>query len=212
MQGLNRAHASNHVIARTSCWPILALSLTLSACQPRQTDAAISVPPVTAVAPNPLGKTRSTAEFSTSPDAPSPAGQYASPSTMESTDSARILAEEDDVHRPDNSYNQANLRAQYETCVSASGGVTPAIQACMDEEFRWQQARLRNAWETIADGPDSTYKDELADEQDAYIRDTDRYCRFDLTPQGQGQMLDARSCRINRYANRTDALEKLINK
>lgn len=212
MQGLNWAHASNHVIARTSCWPILALSLTLSACQPRQTDAAISAPPVTAVAPNPLGKTRSTTELSTSPDAPTPAGQYASPSTIESTDSAHILVEEDDVHLPDNSYNQANLRAQYETCAAASGGVTPAIQACMDEEFRWQQARLRNAWKTIADGPDSIYKDELADEQDAYMRDTDRYCRFDPTTQGQGQMLDARSCRINRYANRADALEKLINK
>lgn len=145
MQGLNRAHASNHVIARTSCWPILALSLTLSACQPRQTDAAIPAPPVAAVAPNPLGKTPSTTELSTSRGVPTPAEKYASPSTTESTNNARILIEEDDVHRPDNSYNQANLRMQYKSCAAASGGVTPAIQACMDEEFRWQQARMRSA-------------------------------------------------------------------
>lgn len=131
---------------------------------------------------------------------------------MESTDSAHILAEEDDVHLPDNSYNQANLRAQYKTCITASGGVTTAIQACMDEEFHWQQARLRNAWGTIADGPDSEFKDKLADEQAAYMRDTDSHCRLDPATQGQGQLLDAQSCRINRYTNRADALEKLINK
>ena len=44
------------------------------------------------------------------------------------------------------------------------------------------------------------------------MRDTDRYCRIDPDTQGQGQMLDAQSCRINRYANRADVLETLINK
>lgn len=44
------------------------------------------------------------------------------------------------------------------------------------------------------------------------MRDTDRYCHLDPATQSQGHMRDALSCRINRYANRADALEELINK
>ena len=114
--------------------------------------------------------------------------------------------------RPDDSYYRANLRAQYKTCITASGGVTTAIQACMDEEFHWQRERMRTALQIIGAAPDSEFKDKLADEQDAYMRDTDRQCRIDPATQSQGQLQDAQSCRINRYANRADVLESLISK
>lgn len=210
MQGLNRTPASTHAIARTSCWHILALSLALSACQPRQADTAMSAPPVAAMASSLPEATPSSAQLSTPRDAAARTGQEASASAKGNTDSARLIEQEDDARRPDNSYNRANLRAQYKTCAAASGGVTPAIQACQDEELQWQQARMRAALRTIGAGPDSEFKDKLADEQDAYMRDTDHYCHFDPTTQGQGQMLDAQSCRINRYANRADVLEDLI--
>ena len=138
----------------------------------------------------------------------------ATPCVTSSTNSSNTQLLDDDGTpcRPDDSYYRANLRAQYKTCITASGGVTTAIQACMDEEFHWQDQRLQNAWGVIADGPDSEYKDKLADEQATYMRDTNRYCRFDPSTQNQGQMLDTQSCRINRYANRADVLETLINK
>lgn len=112
----------------------------------------------------------------------------------------------------DDSYNTATLRPEYAKCIKATEGVTPEIQACQDEEFAWQEKRLQTAWGKIADGPDSVEKDKLADEQAAYMEDTDKNCTWNPDEDGQGQMLDAQSCRINRYANRADALQALTSK
>ncbi len=197
MQRFNTAPISIALTGRCHPWPVFALSILLAACQPSRTD-----PPVAVQAPAPAHNASHRMETT------------ATPCVTSSTNSSNTQLLDDDGTpcRPDDSYYRANLRAQYKTCTAASGGVTTAIQACMDEEFHWQDQRLQNAWGVIADGPDSEYKDKLADEQAAYMRDTNRYCRFDPSTQNQGQMLDTQSCRINRYANRADVLEKLVNK
>lgn len=126
---------------------------------------------------------------------------------------AAIITDEDgNPVRPDDSYIRAKLRPAFKACVAASDAVTPAMEACLDQEFAWQQARMRAALATIDAGADSEFKDTLGEEQHAYMRDTDRYCHFDPATQGQGQMLDAHSCRVNRLANRADALEALIRR
>ncbi len=125
---------------------------------------------------------------------------------------APVLDEDGNPIPPDDSYIRASLRPAFKACVAASDAVTPAMQACLDEEFHWQQNRMRAALATIDAGPDSTFKDRLGDEQHAYMRDTDRYCHFDPATQGQGQMLDALSCRVNRFANRADVLEAVIKR
>lgn len=197
MQRFNTAPISIAVTGRCHPWPVFALSILLAACQPSRAD-----PPAAVQAPAPAHNASHRMETT------------ATPCVTSSTNSSNTPLLDDDGTpcRPDDSYYRANLRAQYKTCITASGGVTTAIQACMDEEFHWQDQRLQNAWGVIADGPDSEYKDKLADEQAAYMRDTNRYCRFDPSTQNQGQMLDTQSCRINRYANRADVLEKLVNK
>ena len=197
MQRFNTAPISIAVTGRCHPWPVFALSILLAACQPSRAD-----PPAAVQAPAPAHNASHRMETT------------ATPCVTSSTNSSNTPLLDDDGTpcRPDDSYYRANLRAQYKTCITASGGVTTAIQACMDEEFHWQDQRLQNAWGVIADGPDSEYKDKLADEQATYMRDTNRYCRFDPSTQNQGQMLDTQSCRINRYANRADVLETLINK
>ena len=196
MQRFNTPPISIAVTGRYR-WPVFALCILLAACQPSRAD-----PPAAVQAPAPAHNASHRVETT------------ATPCVTSSTNSSNTQLLDDDGTpcRPDDSYYRANLRAQYKTCITASGGVTTAIQACMDEEFHWQDQRLQNAWGVIADGPDSEYKDKLADEQAAYMRDTNRYCRFDPSTQNQGQMLDTQSCRINRYANRADVLEKLVNK
>ncbi len=173
----------------------LALSLSLAACQAKNpqadtTHAPAAAAPATASAP-------ATAE---------PA--RAAPATT-ATD-----ADDEDMppRRPDDSYNKATLRPQYATCVNSSGGETPALQACGDEELAWQGQRLEQAFMKIVDGPDGKDKDRLMDEQAAYMSDTNRYCSWNPAEDGQGQMLDAQSCRINRTANRADVLQALTSK
>lgn len=201
MQGLNTSPARGRATAHPCRWATLALSILLTACHAplanstagaQATDAAGDA---TALAPAPHDQVTATEQH-----------------TPEAIAANTPVTDDDGTpYRPDDSYSQANLRLAYQKCIDASDAVTSALQACGEEEFRWQQQRLRAAWGTIADGPDSEYKDKLADEQHAYMSDTDRYCRFDPSTQGQGQMLDAQSCLINRYANRADVLEALIS-
>lgn len=206
MQGSKTSSGGMRATRRAKHLPLLALSVLLAACHvPRadSTDAAQrhAANAITAIPPEPeqapAAGVQAQAEASQHPDSGA-------------TQAHALIDADGNPYRPDDSYNRANLRAQYRECVAASGAGTHAVQACMDEEFRWQQERMRIAWAAIADGPDSEYKDKLADEQDAYMRDTARYCRFDPATQGQVQMLDALSCRINRYANRANVLEALI--
>ena len=197
MQLFNTTPISIAVTGRCHPWPVFALCILLAACQPSRAD-----PPAAVQAPAPAHNASHRMETT------------ATPCVTSSTNSSNTPLLDDDGTpcRPDDSYYRANLRAQYKTCITASGGVTTAIQACMDEEFHWQRERMRTALQIIGAAPDSEFKDKLADEQDAYMRDTDRQCRIDPATQSQGQLLDAQSCRINRYANRADVLEKLVNK
>ena len=207
MQGLKNAPTGMRTAARANRLSLLAMSVLLTACHTPQAESADAAQPH---AEDTIATTAPAAE--PAPAAGDQAQAVATPPPASAATEAHPQIDADgNPYRPDDSYNRANLRLAYQKCIDASDAVTFALQACGDEEFRWQQQRLRAAWGTIADGPDSEYKDKLADEQDAYMRDTDRYCRFDPATQGQGQMLDAQSCRINRYANRADALEALIS-
>ena len=188
-----RLHTSGHL----HHWPIFALSLLLAACHTPRADSAAAAQTASPVHSQP-SRMESTPAASDIPAA--------------TASNAPIHDADGNPYSPDDSYNRANLRPQYKRCVAASDAVTSAIQACMDEEFLWQQERMRAALRIIDASPNGEAKDVIADEQDAYMRDTDRYCRFDPATQGQGQMQDAQSCRINRYANRADTLEALINK
>ena len=144
--------------------------------------------------------------------APVPTTQKRAVVTGDVDPEAPILDEDGNPYTPDSSYNRANLRPSYGKCIRASDASTPALQECGDEEYVFQRKRMIAALDVIGAGPDSVSKDKLMDEQDAYMRDTDLYCRYDWRTQGQGHMLDAQSCRINRHANRADALERVIRR
>lgn len=192
-------------------WSALALGVLLAACQAPQAESAAVPEAAAATAP------AAPAESAAPAQAPAPATQTEAATAEQAApakadDGAPITDEDGNPYRPDESYNRANLRPEFKKCVAASDAVTSAMEACADAEFVWQQNRMRAALQAIDAGPDSELKDKLSEEQDTYMRDTDRYCRFDPATQGQGQLLDAQSCRINRFANRADALEALIRR
>ncbi|MBN5029086.1 DUF1311 domain-containing protein [Stenotrophomonas maltophilia] len=173
----------------------LALGLGLAACQAKSPEADTAVAPAAA------------APATASPPATAEPARAAPATTAADADDQDMPPQ-----RPDDSYNKATLRPQYATCVKSSGGETPALQACGDDELAWQEQRLEQAFMRIVDGPDSKDKDRLMDEQAAYMSDTNRYCSWNPAEDGQGQMLDAQSCRINRTANRADVLQALTSK
>lgn len=180
---------------------VLALVMALAACQASDTEAQTANVPATA----PETAAAAPSAPAASPAAPAAGSTEVPLTTADAADDAQPAALDD-------SYNKATLRPEYAKCIKATEGVTPEIQACQDEEFAWQEKRLQTVWGKIADGPDSVEKDKLADEQAAYMEDTDKNCTWNPDEDGQGQMLDAQSCRINRYANRADALQALTSK
>lgn len=183
--GMHASRPANHLA-------LFALSVLLAACQAPRADSADAAQrhaanAITATSP-------ALEQTATAPDH-TDATQHADGSP----------------YRPDDSYNRANLRPQYRQCVAASGAHASAIHACMDEEFHWQDERLRLAWGAIANGPDSSFKDRLADEQHIYMSDTYQKCHYDPSTKDQNQLIAAQPCLANRYANRADALEALIH-
>ncbi len=168
----------------------LVISFALTGCEDTTADATTAAAPAASAQ---AGNAASAA----------PPAALAAPGASTSADAD---AEDFPAPRPDDSYNTATLRPQYATCVNASGGATPALQACGDEELRYQEDRLAAVVAEQVARPDSKAKDDWMEAQAAWWSDTNRYCTSDPGTEGQGQMLDAQSCRINRVANRVDQL------
>lgn len=131
----------------------------------------------------------------------------AAPQTS-SAAAAEMISDEDMDPGLDDSYNVADFRPQYGACIEASDAVMPEIKDCQDEEFSFQEARLRAALARINAGPDGYFKDEVGNWQAEYMRYTNINCgeKEKNGPVGEGQ-----SCFMNRYANRANALEALAD-
>ena len=176
----------------------IALCVVLTGCQAaEQSDAGHAESD--AVPTKLATETPSVAPAAEAPPAPAPA-------TVSDTS-----VDDDDLapRRPDDSYRTAKLRPEYDRCIEAAGAVTPDLYACNDEEMAFHEQRLEQEFSKILALPDGKEKDKLMDEQAAYMHDTNRYCAFNPEEDGQGQMLDAQSCRINRVANRVEGLQAL---
>lgn len=197
--GMHASRAANHLT-------LLALSILLAACQAPRADSADAAQRQAA---NAITATSPAAKQASAADAQAQAEATRHPDSGATSAHAPTNAD-GNPYRPDDSYNRANLRPQYRQCVAASGAHASAIHACMDEEFHWQDERLRLAWGAIANGPDSSFKDRLADEQHIYMSDTYQKCHYDPSTKDQNQLIAAQPCLTNRYANRADALEALI--
>lgn len=205
MQELKAPTLFKRAIGGKARWSVLALSVMLAACQAPNAGAEGQVAPVAA-------------QGAGAPTAAPEAAASAQPAPVQSAAPAPVAttadAGDDQDQAPaalDDSYNKAKLRPEYAKCIKATGGVTPEIQDCQAEEFAWHQKRLRAALAKLDEGPTSEFKDKVDEEQAAYMKDTDKNCTWNPDEDGQGQMLDAESCRINRYANRADAIEAIVS-
>ena len=110
----------------------------------------------------------------------------------------------------DPSFIDSKTRPEYQACLDRSGAETFALQQCGDEEMTWQDARLNRLYKQALAQLSTIEKEELRTAQRAWLKQTDATCRWDASSEGQGQMLDAQSCRLNRTTNRADELDAMV--
>ncbi|MFT4196651.1 MAG: lysozyme inhibitor LprI family protein [Pseudoxanthomonas sp.] len=110
----------------------------------------------------------------------------------------------------DPSFIRSNSRPSYDACVDRTGGRTWDIQQCISEELTWQDARLNRLYKQALTQRPIQGRDELRNAQRAWLKLTDATCAWDPKTGGQGQMLDAQSCRLNRTINRADELAAMV--
>lgn len=108
---------------------------------------------------------------------------------------------------PDRSYTHAKFQPSYSTCIEQSGGATYKLQSCMDAEYSYHKQRVEQSFARIISQPDSVKKDKLMDEIANWWSDSEKYCTWDPKTEGQGQMLDAQSCSLNRVANLAEKIK-----
>ena len=109
---------------------------------------------------------------------------------------------------PDTSYTQATLRPEYTRCVQDARGMDDQLEVCDSTELAHHKALLEAQVARLMDSPDGPAKDRWMDEQANWAEDTDKRCA--PASDHVGPMLDAQSCRINRYANRAVELRKSV--
>lgn len=98
------------------------------------------------------------------------------------------------------------LRPSYDGCMDASHGETPAMRDCIDNEYRFQDRRLNEAYQARLErsaGEDIT---RLREAQRKWIARRDERCAFDAES-GQAGALDAYVCRLEMTAARAGELE-----
>lgn len=110
----------------------------------------------------------------------------------------------------DPSFIDSKTRAEYQACLDRSGAETFAMQQCGDEEMSWQDARLNRLYKQALTQLPTMEKEKLRIAQRTWLKQTDATCRWDAASEGQGQMLDAQSCRLNRTTNRADELDAMV--
>lgn len=106
---------------------------------------------------------------------------------------------------PDTSHAKAPLRDEYTRCVQDARGMDDQLEACDAAEFAYHKQQLEAQVARLMASPDSPAKDRWMDEQANWVEDTDKRCA--PASDHVGAMLDAQSCRINRYANRAFELQ-----
>lgn len=101
-------------------------------------------------------------------------------------------------------------RPQYQRCLDASGGVTPAMQDCIDAEYAFQDRRLNQVYRRLIARLPKADAARLRERQRAWIKQRDRDCDPGASP-GQGQSLDADGCQVRKTAERATQLQAQLD-
>ncbi|MEI2455529.1 lysozyme inhibitor LprI family protein [Lysobacter firmicutimachus] len=102
------------------------------------------------------------------------------------------------------------FRESYSKCAEATNGVTFEIQACIEQEFEYQDGRLNAAYKRLQALLPTADMSVLRDAQRKWIAEKDKACAWDAETEGQAQRIEANSCALKMTAERAVELEAMI--
>ena len=109
----------------------------------------------------------------------------------------------------DASTKKNNLRASYHMCLDASDGVTAKVLECISMEFAYQDALLNRTFRQLLSNLPPAQKIRLRNEEKQWLFEGDAACNSAADGGVTADLLNTRSCSLDRTANRADALEKM---
>ncbi|WP_336884795.1 lysozyme inhibitor LprI family protein [Frateuria defendens] len=101
------------------------------------------------------------------------------------------------------------IRPSYKHCLDAAGGTTPSMQACMDSEYDFQDARLNKAYKQVLEKLDQAGRSKLRAEERAWIGHREAHCKADPDG-GQAAELLSYDCSVHETAKQAAHLENLL--
>lgn len=102
------------------------------------------------------------------------------------------------------------LRKSFVECIDKSEGITPEMQACMEMEYEFQNARLQAAYQSLLQVEDSEGQKLIEKSQMEWIAKNEKDCSWDAQHEGQAQRLEANYCSMRRMVERADDLERML--
>jgi len=141
----------------------------------------------------------------------------ASISIAAQTDAPRVTPSSAEEVKPSASPVDSNvsavkkkLRASYYACLDASDGTTAKVVNCTGNEFAYQDARLNRIYLQLRSVLPTAEKIRLRDEERQWIVEGDAACKSTSDGGGTADLLNAKSCALNRTVDRADSLESMV--
>lgn len=103
------------------------------------------------------------------------------------------------------------LRPSFAECADKSGGITPEMQACMETEYQFHDARLKAAYQSLLQMQDAAGRKSIEQSQMEWLSNKNKKCAWDAQHEGQAQRLEADYCNMRSTAKRANDLEKTLN-
>lgn len=111
------------------------------------------------------------------------------------------------VAEPQSHIESSLFRTDFEDCLDKAGGVTPDMQACIEDEFVFQDAKLQASYDELeASLPDEEDRALEASQQE-WGAEREARCSWDARTEGQAQRLEANLCHLRSTAERAKVLE-----
>jgi|GEM_PF-382882 len=129
--------------------------------------------------------------------------------TRDANDAQVEAVIEDDASSPPSADKRA-LRESFAECLQAAGGVDPAMQDCIGNEYEYQDGRLNAAYAKLKRTLGDSEMAGLRTVQRGWIAERDARCVWDAKTEGSAQRLQANQCRLDATAVRAGELEAML--
>lgn len=106
---------------------------------------------------------------------------------------------------------ESKLRASYEPCVAAANHAMPAMQNCIETEFKYQDARLNSVYRKLQSTLPEVRKTSLRNEERVWLAEKNKTCSSSTVGDASSQHIEANACSLNMTASRASQLETLLS-